>query len=310
MRPVVKQRPKIGLALGNNVAEVQKHGLSLELALRGSSRFFGAHLVSQSLQAEHDIPAQFDAMDGKPTWVKAVACKPMAGKPAGAASAVMTLDGRCLRAGEFCMADALRFWQSQGDVRLIVGFYEQKGARKEFFDLREFHLNDASFQTLRGGMPASEIEDIRETMRAFGAGLKEAEKARQCAKEDVAKAKAAYPATITQLRPKIDSKTQRRLQCAVSLEGMTQASASWRSIPLAEMAHHGFDAWPWSVQSAPRTLKSKKQKALDAAALALAAEGVSTPVPMAFALSELAEANSRFAQRPAGCADAACAAWH
>jgi hypothetical protein len=247
------------------VGAVQGHGFSFEQALRASRRFEGASEEAQSYVAEHDIPARFDAQDGLPTWVKAVRCQPASARRARGAktspvpTSAVSPEGQALRAAEVCMADAKRFWDARGPVRLLLGFYEQKGAQKRFFQIEEFALGAAELDALRGGIGADSIEGVREALRQFGPGPQEAAGARSAARGKIASIEASHPLAPAKLRPKIDSKGQRRLQCALSVEALRQACQTARVVPAQEAGDYGFGDWPWSIESPARQFNKKKK---------------------------------------------------
>lgn len=115
------------------------------------------------------------------------------------------------------MSDAKRICSYLGapHVRLMVALYVQDGAEKEIFQIREYVISSDAWKTLMGGTPVSRVDDLAGSLR-----LDDHREARRVARAGKKKLMEEYPDCKVRWNPKIDSGSQRRLQCSVRLEDL------------------------------------------------------------------------------------------
>lgn len=172
----------------------QLHGKKFEDFIKACGMFPGASDAARTVTAGFDIEARFDRVLGLPTSVKASGNDVVA------------------------LSDARRFFSLDEDFRMIVGRYEQVEDQKVFAHIHEFVLLRTDLNDLRGELDLGMIE-------VFHMGLmldKFPKGAHQAAREWAGQQKqqlAGKPSSII-LNPKIDSKSQRRLQCSVHLRDL------------------------------------------------------------------------------------------
>lgn len=166
----------------------QAHGFAFEDMVKASSYFSGASNFKRSHTEDFDIEARFDKRLGIPTSVKTTKSKSIA------------------------LADARRFWRCSSDFRLVVGVYTQNGEVKDFSKVYEFTITQAIHSEIVGSVSLEFVEKFHEIISTKS--LQDYQTARNVAKalNDL------RPKSLISLNPKIDSKTQRRLQCSISID--------------------------------------------------------------------------------------------
>jgi hypothetical protein len=162
------------------------------------------------------------------------------------------------------MADARRTLSlaSVPTTRLVVGVYEQMGDAKHVSEVREYLIEADTWKQASGGVDAQCIADFHQQLSQGTP-----QEARAFAQTRKAELVAQHPGVL-KWAPKIDSKTQRRLQCSVYLDELdTLVSAN----PGSRMTAHTPEttslwglALPIEIPSPPRTRRSKKQDKDDA----------------------------------------------
>lgn len=115
------------------------------------------------------------------------------------------------------LADARRFWNLNEPFRLLVGSYYQNNQYKDFYLLTEYIISVEEHKILLGNIAYNEIELFHEELKSFKIG--EHLLARKFAQEKLNILKNRSKIT---LNPKIDSKSQRRLQCSITLNKLNQ----------------------------------------------------------------------------------------
>lgn len=113
------------------------------------------------------------------------------------------------------LSDARRFWESfdTAPYRMLVGKYSQENEIKVFEEIHEFILRQKYKSLLLGKVKQAEITDFHDGLKSFGEGQHQA--AREWHRKQTKELSGRLG--IIRLNPKVDSKTQRRLQCSVSL---------------------------------------------------------------------------------------------
>lgn len=165
--------------------EVQQHGLVLEQWVRDT--FFDGYQPSRYTQ-KWDIPASANQrFGGIPVNPKAVKY----GTPVD-------------------LGDALRQRKIAEPFILVVGFWRQDGDEKHFVNLIAPRIEPAVWEKLWGPVTLADLERL-------DAVIKDKSLSPAAARAAAQKIKNAPPFTqsIIVVNPKIDSKTQRRLQCSL-----------------------------------------------------------------------------------------------
>jgi hypothetical protein len=203
----------------------QRHGNEFERLIKSSGLFGNAGLVETHPQALFDIGAEFDVRRRLPTSVKSMGAK--------------TVE----------LADAARFWSIDKPFRLIVGQYLQMPNHKNFQVIHEFLISEKMLESLKGGVSLDEVRKFREaiSLEKFPAGTHHA--ARQLSKLE--KARLAPLIGAVMLRPKIDSKSQRRLQSSIQFDDLLAVSIAGESY-FRHMLTYGNLAMPVLVESSRR----------------------------------------------------------
>ena len=154
------------------------------------------------------------------------------------------------KAATVCLSDASRVWAWDQPLILVVGLYSQNGETKMFHTVYEFHLrlDRQERGLLYGELTLAEVSSFHKTLKTFGQG--EHAKARAWAKAE--KKRLAPKTGHIQLNPKIDSKTQRRLQCSVRLPLLVDACKDTRRFTENETGKYRGLSLPFPVDSGAR----------------------------------------------------------
>lgn len=186
----------------------QLHGKAFEDRIK-AALFRGSSDGGRSATSKFDVEAHFDKAYQLPTSIKSA--KHIGNVTIG-------------------LSDASRFWLNVDPFRMIVGLYQQCDFRKEFFEVHEFFIHGDMYSKLKGEITYCEVNNLHKDM-----GIKNYPKgchlqARDFAHQEVLNIKSKGGAII--LNPKIDSKTQRRLQCSIKLQELidiTESGIPYRS---------------------------------------------------------------------------------
>lgn len=169
---------------------VQKHGKIIEDQVKAA--FSGASDYKRTQDAEFDIEAKFDKTNNLPTSIKTS------------------------KNNTICLADARRVWSINEDFRLIIVSYTQNREFKIPKTLFEFIITQKEWNILKGDMPFEAIEDFHNSFNLSKFPLGSHSQARIHTKEYKNRLTNEYSSQIV-LNPKVDSKTQRRLQASIGL---------------------------------------------------------------------------------------------
>jgi hypothetical protein len=161
--------------------ERQKHGLKFEDWLKKT--FFDIYYTS-----EWDIPEQLNPeKDGGPISIKTARWR-----------------------GSVYFGDALRQFDVNHNFTLIVGFWVPEGNRKRIVKITESIIRKEEWRSYWGSLRGADLLKLDRTIKDRKLDhIKAREKAQQIKSEIESKL------GIITLNPKIDSKTQRRLQCSI-----------------------------------------------------------------------------------------------
>jgi hypothetical protein len=173
------------------MVEVQAHGFSFEKWVRDHffSAYSGAYMqkwdVPPDRNTDATVPAQFHNL---PVSIKTAKL----GSPIG-------------------LGDVLRQRQIDRDFLMIVGFWEQRTKTEKWIvDIGCAAFDSASWQSLWGQLTLAELQQIDAMVKNMGEHYSTVR-----AKAQQWKAKPAVQTSTLVINPKIDSKTQRRIQCSL-----------------------------------------------------------------------------------------------
>jgi hypothetical protein len=164
--------------------ERQKHGLKFEDWLKKS--FFDIYYTS-----EWDIPSQLNPIkNGGPISIKTAKWR-----------------------GSVDFGDALRQFDINHNFTLIVGFWVPCRGKKKVVKITENTIKKRQWHSYWGELKRIDLKKLDDTIKNRKQNYKTArEKAQEI------KSKIQPQSKIITLNPKIDSKTQRRLQCSISFK--------------------------------------------------------------------------------------------
>ncbi len=173
----------------------QMHGKSFENMIKAANGIF-TYAAADRKRSPHDrfdISADDDRERGFPTSIKSTG------------NNIVSL------------SDARQFWQLFEFVpyRILVGTYRQDAQTKVFNRIHEIIMRERYRSVVLGDISESEIRAFHDQIKSFGPGHEEQARASAWAKKH--KRKLQSMGGLITLNPKIDSKTQRRLQCSISL---------------------------------------------------------------------------------------------
>ncbi|MGH6787968.1 MAG: hypothetical protein ACREBO_14160 [Novosphingobium sp.] len=202
----------------------QSHGKRFEDFVKASGLFPGSADQGRSPTTGFDIEARFDRARGLPTSVKTTGNNVVA------------------------LSDARRFFDTVGPYRMIVGRYRQIEDRKEFSEIHEFILTSDTLRHLQGALTPRIVADFHGGLLLPNFPLGAHAEARRWAREQ--RTLLSNHQTRINLNPKIDSQSQRRLQCSVSLDSLKDVASDFGEYRLHD---ESFGNWVLPiVQNSPR----------------------------------------------------------
>ncbi|BCB96829.1 hypothetical protein JZK55_17510 [Dissulfurispira thermophila] len=164
--------------------ERQRHGFGFEDWLKRT--FLDIHYTS-----EWDIPQELNPnRSGGPISIKTAKWK-----------------------GAIYFGDALRRFRINSDFTLIVGFWEPIGKKKRIVKIVEQFVSLDEWQRLWAPFTENDLTKLDSLIKDRSMSP---DQTRQRIKKELLRLKNANHWGIITLNPKIDSKTQRRLQCSLS----------------------------------------------------------------------------------------------
>jgi hypothetical protein len=205
----------------------QLHGKKFEDLIKSCGLFSGSADGGRSPTARFDIEAKYDKVLGLPTSIKSTGSNIVG------------------------LSDARSFFSISEKFRMLVGRYKQVGSQKHFHTVHEFILTPTTLAGLRGELTLEDVVDFHNglLLTAFPAGSHVA--ARQWARQR--KAAIANKVSMITLNPKIDSKSQRRLQCSLRLSELIELCEPYGRHSLHE-GHIGDLVLPTAQISSARHL--------------------------------------------------------
>lgn len=176
----------------------QLHGKKFEDFIKGCGLFPGSSDSGRGVTAGFDIEAKFDRERGLPTSVKTTGNDTIA------------------------LSDARRFFEIDRDFRMLVGKYHQQGTQKVFAEIHEFIASTDVLNAVRGDLDMATVTAFHEGLLIGKFSKGEHVAAREWARHR--KTELSGVKTDIILNPKIDSKTQRRLQCSIRIDDLARAA--------------------------------------------------------------------------------------
>ena len=172
--------------------EVQNHGFQFEKWVKEA--FFGGY--SGEYTQKWDVPAEQNEGDAVPEDFRGL---PVSIKTARYGSPIG-------------LGDAIRQREINVPFVMVAGFWEQKTASEKWFeDIGVAKFTEESWGTLWGGLDLSALHKIDEQVKNPDLHYSEARKLAREWKGETAKVSKSQIV----INPKIDSKSQRRIQCSL-----------------------------------------------------------------------------------------------
>lgn len=206
-----------------SAAEVQQHGLVFEEWVRDT--FFDGYRPRNYTQ-KWDIPAAMNTrFGGVPVNPKAIKY----GAPVD-------------------LGDALRQFQIDEPFLLVVGFWRQEGEAKRFVNIVSPRIDPAAWRQLWGPVTLADLQRL-------DAVIKDKSLTPGAARAAALKIKNAPPFTesIFVVNPKIDSKTQRRLQCSLRFDDVFRHLVPGGNPAMQDQPTLWGVPFPTAVTSQPRS---------------------------------------------------------
>lgn len=213
------------------MSEVQLHGFDFENWIKKT--FFAEFSISYS--HKWDIPAEFNKLKIVPEEFRHL---PVSVKT-------------CKNRSPLGFGDALRQFSVDEDFLLIVGFWEQSGANKNFVAVEAAKITADEWKNLFSPLAEKDLKLLDSTIKNKETHHTEA---RKSAKE----IKRSFPTAKMILNPKIDSKAQRRLQCSLPFGVFWNDFAKKESYRNVECSLFG-ERVPNPFISGTRVFKSKEK---------------------------------------------------
>jgi len=212
----------LAIAPGSLAQEVQSHGLVFEEWVR--DQFFAGYRPPSYTQ-KWDIPAAANRAHG------GVPVNPKAAKYGTPVD----------------LGDALRQFDIAEPFILVIGYWRQEGDAKRFVNIVAPRLEPAQWRKLWGPVTRADLEKIDALVKDRSLDYREARRRAQEMKRQP-----PFDRAVIVLNPKIDSKTQRRLQCSLRFEDVFKFLAPGADPkPQARPALWGVE-FPSAVASKPR----------------------------------------------------------
>jgi len=203
--------------------EVQRHGLVFEEWVRNT--FFAGHRPSNYTQ-KWDIPAAVNTRFGR------VPVNPKAAKYGTPVD----------------LGDALRQFKIDEPFLLVIGFWRQEGEVKRFVNIVAPRIAPEQWRKLWGPVTLADLQRL-------DAVIKDKSLTPEQARAAARRIKSAPPFTqsVIVVNPKIDSKTQRRLQCSLRFDDVFKHLVPDGNREMQDQPALWGVAFPTTVASKPRS---------------------------------------------------------
>lgn len=216
------------------------------MRLRGKNQLHGKffeNLVKDTyLYGKEDGVKAIDAFDIK-------SCSETGGVPV---SIKMT------KTGTIGLADACRIFMIEHDFRMVVARYKQEGEMKVVTEIIEFNITGEEWRNIKGDIPNELVFEFRECIKMFPSGSHE--EARKYASSSRQFVSNNFNSKIA-LCPKIDSKSQRRLQCSIGIETLKKSVKNWYCYNKYSTGNYRGLVLPFSFFSPTRKLRKNEKVA-------------------------------------------------
>lgn len=210
-----------------NAQEVQKHGLVFEEWIRDT--FFDGY-APPSYTQKWDIPAAANTLHG------GVPVNPKAAKEHTPVD----------------LGDALRQYDIAEPFILVIGYWRQDGEKKRFVNIVAPRIEPDAWHKLWGPVTRADLERLDAVIKDRTLSPAEARREAQAIKNAP-----PFTGSVIVVNPKIDSKTQRRLQCSLRFEDVFKFLAPGNGPAPQEMPSLWGVPFPGEVASASRVLNKK-----------------------------------------------------
>jgi hypothetical protein len=202
--------------------EVQQHGLVFEQWVRDT--FFDGYRPDSYTQ-KWDIPAAANTRHG------GIPVNPKAVKYGSSVD----------------LGDALRQYQIDEPFLLVIGFWRQEGTTKRFVNIVAAHVEPGIWRRMWDPVTLPDLERL-------DAAIKDRSLTPAQARSAAAKMKSTRPFTQSRIlvNPKIDSGTQRRLQCSIRFDDLFRHLAPGADRTIQERPALWGVEFPHPLSSPPR----------------------------------------------------------
>ena len=142
------------------------------------------------------------------------------------------------------LGDALRQFNIDEDFEMLIAFYVNNRDKKKIINMQLINISLNKWKELWGNMSREKLIELNNLIKSSkGRGLigKELDEFRKLIQDNKKELLKNYNGKIT-LHPKIDSKTQRRLQCTISFNTL------FREFPLNKKIMKTYNFWGEIVQ--------------------------------------------------------------
>lgn len=149
--------------------------------------------------------------------------------------------------------DILRFYShAKQGFTLIIGIWQQKNRETKIYDsIYEFYIKPSDFKTLWGNIPYNVLEDFVKYVKNIPEGKKAQLENRKLWKEKRQKIYDTYEKGLMNIAAKIDSKSQRRVQCSLNIKELIDSGIEYE----LHTKKYGEISLPYEQKSGSRKFK-------------------------------------------------------
>lgn len=152
------------------------------------------------------------------------------------------------------LGDALRQYKIDEPFMMIIGYWQQNGDKKRYVNIVAATITPENWKKLWGPVTFADLEKLDAVIK----NTPDYKEARRLAQE--MKKQEPFSKSILTLNPKIDSKSQRRLQCSLSFSNVFQYLAPTSDPAIQEHPKlFGVEA-PAEFESAPRSFEKDEDE--------------------------------------------------
>lgn len=218
------------------MGEVQQHGLFLEDRII----FELTNLTKNEYNQVYDLPynSKYDLLSHEKYKIKnPISIKTTKSDNIGCGDLQRFVS--CLRTDSF---------------KMLVGQYKQIGTKKQFFRIIEFDFNPKHSSLILGNVPCFELDNYCSFIKSIEPGKSVQLKSNPIWKNKLQRLNEKFDLGLLKINTKIDSKSQRRVQCSLSISELV-----YSKIPLTihKLNYLGVNL-PIEIYSKPRTFKKSR----------------------------------------------------